>query len=367
MIRAIIIALSLIAISPTSVFAGIVDQAQRMLNQLGYNAGPIDGAYGGRTRAALEQFYTDRSSEFDGQISQNEIVDLSKALNINLVMVDRQPNGLGSRQWGEWNQDMPENDWAFNLTNIVPARSGELSQRFELRNGDCTVKRIPGSNHPYDWGCHNDRERAELMHTQWSPGRDMWIGFSVMIPDEWTVAKRNHCTSIFQIKQTENNVYQGDKPGTKSGDFTGGHYIGGHAVMHGEICGENVGIVIKYTGFTDSKFNGWSKPENITFANIDNLRGKWVDVVLHWDTLNYRKGDSTFEIYLNGEFSGRWENITNNFFPDVYTFKYGLYRGYMKANNGPNFKIGTQVAYYDEVRTGRSFDAVNPATNRPLD
>ena len=30
----------------TVTFAGTVDTAQRMLNQLGYNAGPVDGAYG---------------------------------------------------------------------------------------------------------------------------------------------------------------------------------------------------------------------------------------------------------------------------------------------------------------------------------
>ena len=365
MIRVAITTISIFVMSSTAVFAGLVDQAQRMLNQLGYNAGPVDGAYGGKTRAALEAFYANSGSKFDGKLSQNEIVDLSKALNLNLVMVDKKPKGLGSRQWGEWNQDMPENEWAFNLTNTVPARNGELSQRFELRNGDCTVKRIPGNNHPYDWGCHNgNRERAEVMHTQWSPGKDIWIGFSVMIPDEWVKSQRGHCTSIFQIKQTENNVYQGNKPGTKSGDYSGGHYIGGHAVMHGNICGDKAGVVINHTGFTDSKFNGWSKPEEIKFANINNLRGKWIDVVLHWDTSNYRKGESTFEIYLNGEFSGRWENITNNFFPDVYTFKYGLYRGYM-SNHGVTST--TQVLYYDELRTGRSFDAVNPATNRPLD
>ena len=74
------------------------------------------------------------------------------------IMKDTQPRGLGPRQWGQWNDDMPENAWAFNLTNIVPARSGELSQRFELRNGDCTVRRIPGNNHPYDWGCRHWRE-----------------------------------------------------------------------------------------------------------------------------------------------------------------------------------------------------------------
>ena len=36
----------------TSTFAGTVHEVQRMLNQLGYNAGPIDGAYGRKTKSA---------------------------------------------------------------------------------------------------------------------------------------------------------------------------------------------------------------------------------------------------------------------------------------------------------------------------
>ena len=42
---------------PHAVFADTVAQSQRMLNQLGYNAGPVDGAYGGKTKRALEAFY----------------------------------------------------------------------------------------------------------------------------------------------------------------------------------------------------------------------------------------------------------------------------------------------------------------------
>jgi len=51
-----------------------------MLNQLGYNAGPVDGAYGKKTRTALEQFYADQSEEYDTNLSENEISDLKKAL-----------------------------------------------------------------------------------------------------------------------------------------------------------------------------------------------------------------------------------------------------------------------------------------------
>ena len=44
-----------IAVTGCQTTAGNIDQSQRMLNQLGYNAGPIDGAYGGKTRGALRE------------------------------------------------------------------------------------------------------------------------------------------------------------------------------------------------------------------------------------------------------------------------------------------------------------------------
>ena len=281
----------------------------------------------------------------------------------SVYMKDTQPRGLGSRRWGTWNQDMPTSPWVYNLTNIVPARSGELSQRFELRNGDCTTNPAPGDNHPNDWGCHNDRERAEIMHTQWRPGQDKWIGFSVRVDDDWTKAQRNHCTHIFQIKQYEDGVRQGKLPENDNG----GHYVGRHAVMMGQICGGKFGIRLSWTDFEDSKFNGWEHTEHIMFGNIDNINGEWNDIVMRWDTSDYRNGNSKLEFYLNGKKAGEWENITSKFFPSTYAFKYGIYRGNMKKNNGPNFKIGTQVLYFDEIRTGRSFDAVNPATNRTID
>jgi len=50
---------SLLFFTATVTFAGTVDTAQRMLNQLGYNAGAVDGAHGKKTRGALEAFYAD--------------------------------------------------------------------------------------------------------------------------------------------------------------------------------------------------------------------------------------------------------------------------------------------------------------------
>jgi hypothetical protein len=61
--------------------AGTVDTAQRMLNQLGYNAGAVDGAYGKKTRGALEAFYADNGGSFDGKLDANEIADLQAAMS----------------------------------------------------------------------------------------------------------------------------------------------------------------------------------------------------------------------------------------------------------------------------------------------
>ena len=58
-----------------------VSSAQRMLNQLGYNAGAVDGAYGGKTRTALEKFYADNGSSYDGKLDANEVADLTAAFD----------------------------------------------------------------------------------------------------------------------------------------------------------------------------------------------------------------------------------------------------------------------------------------------
>ena len=58
----------------------------------------------------------------------------------------------------------------------------------------------------------------------------------------------------------EDNVYQG-KLGKKNGDYSSGHYIGGHVAMHGQICGDKFYVAIKWTGFEDVLHNGWENAE----------------------------------------------------------------------------------------------------------
>ena len=66
-----------LAQSGQQVSAERIRQAQRMLRDLGYNPGPIDGLYGPRTRAAVERFQRDYGHPVDGRVTQNLISALT--------------------------------------------------------------------------------------------------------------------------------------------------------------------------------------------------------------------------------------------------------------------------------------------------
>ena len=93
-----------------------VVKTQKMLNQLGYNAGPVDGAYGGKTKRALEAFYAKSGGSFDGKLDANEVADLTAAMsragidstiqsgaeiesNGSLIYILKQPSIIESRYW----------------------------------------------------------------------------------------------------------------------------------------------------------------------------------------------------------------------------------------------------------------------------
>ena len=82
MLKKIFVILPFIVVLSSPALANSVAQSQRMLNQLGYNAGHIDGAYGGKTRGALEKFYADNGSSYDGKLDANEITDLTSAMDV---------------------------------------------------------------------------------------------------------------------------------------------------------------------------------------------------------------------------------------------------------------------------------------------
>ena len=68
----IFILFALISVS-SPVLSSTVDTAQRYLNILGYDAGAVDGLYGNKTKRALEAFFADRGTNYDGTLDDAEI------------------------------------------------------------------------------------------------------------------------------------------------------------------------------------------------------------------------------------------------------------------------------------------------------
>ncbi|MDA8779582.1 peptidoglycan-binding protein [Amylibacter sp.] len=83
------------------VIANDIFTAQRLLTELGYAPGPIDGAYGGKTKKAFIKLYTDQNMAFDGVVDKNEL-DLLKNLiaKINRPMPKR-PVGINAKKAGK--------------------------------------------------------------------------------------------------------------------------------------------------------------------------------------------------------------------------------------------------------------------------
>ena len=82
----------LVAIFPLITFADpTTEEAQRLLNQLGLDAGAVDGAWGPKTAVAMRRFYNELGLEFDEQLDGEEVNDL--------VAAAAQYRNFGNQDW----------------------------------------------------------------------------------------------------------------------------------------------------------------------------------------------------------------------------------------------------------------------------
>jgi hypothetical protein len=95
--------------------------SQKLLNSLGYNAGPMDGVVGAKTTNAITNYYADKGMTFDGTIDGNEVALLTTdAGNISLS-VEEKANQLGLTLSGHYIDEtmknkigkyvLPSNQW----------------------------------------------------------------------------------------------------------------------------------------------------------------------------------------------------------------------------------------------------------------
>ena len=71
----------LIALFPSfSLSDEVTAEAQRLLNELGYNAGPVDGLIGGKTRNAMSDAFKSVGKEWDRDLDEGDLAILKDIL-----------------------------------------------------------------------------------------------------------------------------------------------------------------------------------------------------------------------------------------------------------------------------------------------
>ena len=57
-------------------YTGFVSEVQKKLRELGFDAGPVNGDFGGKTQAALAQFQLSRAIPASGQLDDQTLKEL---------------------------------------------------------------------------------------------------------------------------------------------------------------------------------------------------------------------------------------------------------------------------------------------------
>lgn len=217
-----------------------------------------------------------------------------------------------------------------------PVRLGQLSQRFELRPGDCHSD--PG------WSdCALDRSRTEVtVNPVIMPGQRRWIAYSIYLPQDW---QDSH-----QVKTHLGQVHQHRGP---SGVMRGmpskppllqfSEERGVYSMCWHQLSGPATNIVDRCAHYQ--------------LATTAEMRGRWTDVVID---LNTHLTQGGLKVYVNSQIRVDITEPVVRYDAANFFFKYGIYRSFISRSTEP---LNTQVVHFDEVRIGTSLAAVNNACN----
>lgn len=229
-------------------------------------------------------------------------------------------------QYTGFQRSLNDKPWGYNTVDQWngPVDRGRLSERFELRQGDCAEQ--PG------WSdCAMDRERTEMSELKpYTPlGKPTWYSWSVWFDRGWQ--------DISPVTTTVGQFHQRD--------------VSVPAVLF-------IQKDKQYYIRLESTKNLY--PNNIIpLLTNSELRGRWHRIVVfaNWSTGE----DGVFQVWINGtqKIDLRGPNTTNT--TPVY-FKYGIYRSFVsRVPQRP-----TQIVYIDEVKKGPTRESVDHTVNKKL-
>jgi hypothetical protein len=240
-----------------------------------------------------------------------------------------------------------------------PVRRGDVSERYELRDGDCV-----------DADCTAGRLRAEISETDTSTtarvGQDIWYGWSFYNDNMGAVPREKSIGLVLgQWKPA------GDQPPafrivqTATGEMN-------WAKCDPKICsnsGTDADDVVAELENVKVAAN-WGPAQNngdvCRLFSMEGMRGKWVDIVVN---TNFGAGeDGYLRIWINGalkcNYTGRmvWGSAAEVDGAPL-THRRGLFASYTKPwrTQQGGAAIPTMVAYYDEFLSGKLRGDVDPA------
>jgi len=196
-----------------------------------------------------------------------------------------------------------------------PRRRGSLSQRFEVRPGDCAVD--PG------WSdCANDRERSEITVRE-------NIRPSSRVSVAWSLYLANQFEDSPKVKTTLGQLHQ--RAWFKNGPLLQFELWNGQYQM----------CIHRLSGDIN---NPQDRCEYFPLATLTDMRGQWTDVQFEAD-LSSRTG--WVKVWVNGQLKVNSQQPAVVWDPTNFYFKYGVYRSFVSRHGAP---MPTQIAYFDEVR-----------------
>jgi hypothetical protein len=216
------------------------------------------------------------------------------------------------------------------------ARKGRVSQRFELRPGDCNG--TPGWN-----DCALDRSRTEvIVDPVIMPGQRRWVSWSIYLPPEWQDS-REVPTHLGQIHQFRGP--RGVMLGLPSNP---------PLLQFSEDRGSYNMCLHQLSGPAD---NIQDRCETHTLSTTEAMRGRWTDIIID---LNTHKTTGHLTVMVNGITMVDIKQPVVRYDAENFFVKYGIYRSFISRATEP---LKTQVVYFDEVRVGTSLASVDNRCN----
>ena len=207
-----------------------------------------------------------------------------------------------------------------------------MSQRFEVRPGDCSSDTTGWSD------CETDRERSEVIaeSARFYPGSNKWISFMIYLPRDFKTS--------YSVKANLGQIHM-------KGGFSGaaGGFKSFPPLLQLNAKGNSYTACFHMLSGDEGNIRDICEDKKI--SRIENMKGRWNRVTLH---LAAGSKKPAVNIFFNGKKVAHFEQSLSKD-PQYYFLKYGIYRSFVSRHGGP---MPTQVAYYDEVKVGASREEV---------